>query len=44
MALVITGVVPYRELGVPDPVAVGIDRIVALRGGLMLSRNPSRLL
>lgn len=32
MALVITGIVPYQELGVPDPVAVGIDRIVALRG------------
>jgi APA family basic amino acid/polyamine antiporter len=32
MALVITGVVPYSELGVPDPVAVGVDRIVALYG------------
>lgn len=32
MALVLTGVVPYAELGVPDPVAVGIDRIVSLRG------------
>lgn len=32
MALVITGVVPYKELGVPDPVAVGIDRIAELRG------------
>lgn len=31
MALVITGVVNYTELGVPDPIAVGIDRIVALR-------------
>ncbi len=31
VALVLTGVVPYRQLGVPDPVAVGIDRIVALR-------------
>lgn len=31
VALVLTGVVPYRELGVPDPVAVGIDRIVELR-------------
>jgi len=31
MALVITGVVPYQELGVPDPIAVGVDRIVALR-------------
>jgi APA family basic amino acid/polyamine antiporter len=32
MALVITGVVPYKELGVPDPIAVGVDRIAALRG------------
>jgi APA family basic amino acid/polyamine antiporter len=32
MALVMTGVVPYTELGVPDPVAVGVDRIVSLRG------------
>jgi basic amino acid/polyamine antiporter, APA family len=32
MALVMTGVVPYTQLGVPDPVAVGIDRIVELRG------------
>jgi APA family basic amino acid/polyamine antiporter len=32
MALVITGVVPYKELGVPDPIAVGVDKIVALRG------------
>lgn len=32
MALVMTGVVPYKELGVSDPVAVGIDRIIALRG------------
>jgi APA family basic amino acid/polyamine antiporter len=32
MALTITGVVPYQELGVPDPVAVGVDRIVSLRG------------
>jgi APA family basic amino acid/polyamine antiporter len=32
MALVMTGVVPYHELGVPDPVAVGIDAIVQLRG------------
>lgn len=32
MALVMTGVVHYRELGVPDPVAVGIDKIVELRG------------
>jgi APA family basic amino acid/polyamine antiporter len=31
MALVMTGVVPYHQLGVPDPVAVGIDAIVDLR-------------
>ncbi len=31
VAVVLSGVVPYRELGVPDPIAVGIDRIVALR-------------
>ena len=42
MALVMTGVVPYKELGVSDPVAVGIDKIVALRAwspfaGKMLS-------
>ena len=32
MALVMTGVVPFAQLGVPDPVAVGVDKIVALRG------------
>ncbi|HEU4538350.1 MAG TPA: amino acid permease, partial [Polyangiaceae bacterium] len=32
VALVLTGIVPYKQLGVPDPVAVGIDRIVELRG------------
>ncbi|MBS1960508.1 MAG: amino acid permease [Bdellovibrionales bacterium] len=32
MALTITGVVPYKELGVPDPIAVGVDRIISLRG------------
>jgi APA family basic amino acid/polyamine antiporter len=32
MALVMTGVVPYKELNVADPVAVGVDHIVALRG------------
>ncbi|HEU4411279.1 MAG TPA: amino acid permease [Polyangiaceae bacterium] len=32
IALVLTGIVPYKSLGVPDPVAVGIDRIVELRG------------
>jgi APA family basic amino acid/polyamine antiporter len=31
MALVLTGVVHYPKLGVPDPVAVGIDRIIELR-------------
>ena len=32
MALVLTGIVPFKELGVPDPVAVGVDKIVSLRG------------
>lgn len=32
MAIVLTGVVSYHDLGVPDPVAVGIDKIVLLRG------------
>ncbi|MDQ3030863.1 MAG: amino acid permease [Myxococcota bacterium] len=32
IAIVLTGVVHYSELGVPDPIAVGIDRIVELRG------------
>ncbi|MCB9596264.1 MAG: amino acid permease [Sandaracinaceae bacterium] len=31
VAVVLSGVVPYRELGVSDPIAVGIDRIVELR-------------
>ena len=31
VALVLSGVVPYRELAVSDPIAVGIDRIVELR-------------
>ncbi len=31
VALVLTGIVPYAELGVPAPIALGIDRIVALR-------------
>jgi basic amino acid/polyamine antiporter, APA family len=31
MALVMTGVVPYKELGVADPVAVGVDAILARR-------------
>jgi basic amino acid/polyamine antiporter, APA family len=38
MALVMTGIVPYKSLGVPDPVAVGIDRIVELRGWSPASR------
>jgi APA family basic amino acid/polyamine antiporter len=32
VALVLTGVVPYKQLGVSDPIAVGIDKIVSLRG------------
>ena len=39
MALVITGVVPYQELGVPDPIAVGVDRIVSLRGWPAAAQN-----
>jgi APA family basic amino acid/polyamine antiporter len=39
MAMVITGIVPYRELGVPDPIAVGVDRIVALRGWSQVSQT-----
>jgi APA family basic amino acid/polyamine antiporter len=31
MSLTMTGVVPFRELAVPDPVAFGVDRIVELR-------------
>lgn len=31
MGITLTGVVPYRELGASDPIALGIDRIVALR-------------
>lgn len=31
VSLVLTGVVHYTELAVPDPIAVGIDRIVELR-------------
>ncbi len=27
VAVVLTGIVPYSQLGVPDPIAVGIDRI-----------------
>jgi APA family basic amino acid/polyamine antiporter len=32
MALTLTGVVNYTALAVPDPIAVGVDRIVELRG------------
>jgi APA family basic amino acid/polyamine antiporter len=32
VSITLTGVVPYTELAVPDPIAVGIDHIVALRG------------
>ncbi len=32
VALTLTGVVPYKQLGVSDPIAVGIDKIVELRG------------
>jgi APA family basic amino acid/polyamine antiporter len=32
MALVMTGVVPYKNLGVADPVAVGVDAIVSRHG------------
>jgi APA family basic amino acid/polyamine antiporter len=35
----LTGVVNYKELGVPDPIAVGIDRIVALRGWSPMSQT-----
>ena len=31
VAIVLTGVVPYRELDVAEPIALGIDRIVELR-------------
>ena len=27
VALTVTGIVPYRELGVPDPIAVAVDRL-----------------
>lgn len=32
MAVVMTGVSHYTKLGVPDPIAVGVDQIVTLRG------------
>ncbi len=39
VAITLTGVVNYRELGVPDPIAVGIDRIVELRGWSASARS-----
>jgi len=33
---VLTGIVPYRELGVPDPIAVAVDRL-----GHRISRRSS---
>lgn len=32
VSFTLTGVVSYKDLAVPDPIAVGIDRIVSLRG------------
>jgi APA family basic amino acid/polyamine antiporter len=32
VSLVMTGVIPYQHLAVSDPVALGVDRIVELRG------------
>lgn len=39
MSLVMTGVVPYKELAVADPVAVGVDRIVQLRGWSIIAQK-----
>jgi APA family basic amino acid/polyamine antiporter len=39
VALTLTGVVPYKQLGVPDPIAVGIDKIVELRGWSMAGKT-----
>jgi len=39
VALTLTGVVSYRQLGVSDPIALGIDRIVELRGWTPLART-----
>lgn len=39
VAVTLTGVVNYRQLGVPDPIAVGIDRIVELRGWSAAART-----
>jgi basic amino acid/polyamine antiporter, APA family len=44
MSLVMTGVVPYKELAVADPVAVGIDRIVMLRGWSPIAQKSLSLL
>jgi APA family basic amino acid/polyamine antiporter len=32
MGITLTGVVPFRELGTSDPIALGIDKIAILRG------------
>ncbi|MFZ2958987.1 MAG: amino acid permease [Candidatus Ozemobacteraceae bacterium] len=39
VALVLTGVVPYKQLGVADPIAVGIDAIVAAKGWSILAQK-----
>jgi APA family basic amino acid/polyamine antiporter len=39
VAVTLTGVVPFRQLGVSDPIAVGVDRIVALRGWSPLAQT-----
>lgn len=39
MSMALTGVVNYKELGVSDPVAVGVDRIVALRGWSLTAQH-----
>lgn len=36
VALVLTGLVNYRELGVPDPIAIGIDRTGVRWGSLLV--------
>ncbi len=40
MAAVMTGVVHYTQLGVADPVAVGIDKIIELRHWPMAAKFP----
>jgi APA family basic amino acid/polyamine antiporter len=39
VALTLTGVVSYKDLGVSDPIALGIDRIVELRHWTPLARR-----